>query len=198
MHNKFKQTDKEIYEKVLLTRARNSRHVSATRGGIKILEVAAYNENEAIADPLQHDVFGSEVGGPKPTITKEHRESLWELFQNTNTTEQKSESIRSITIEKKTDYASVPILKKIPEERTIHHSSKRSLASAGTLDSALELHKVLHMLHRVHTEATAMSQKSQNLWKDIAISKVSHPRYNGGTDTICKREYWIKSDAEYC
>ncbi|GKD61316.1 hypothetical protein Tco_1298825 [Tanacetum coccineum] len=69
-----------MLEKVLLTRARKGRHVSATKGGGKILDEATNNEVEAIIDRLQHDIFGSEVGGPKPTITMEHRESIWELI----------------------------------------------------------------------------------------------------------------------
>ncbi|GJV45965.1 hypothetical protein Tco_1430501 [Tanacetum coccineum] len=69
-----------MLEKVLLTRARKGRHVSETKGGGKILDKAANNEVEAIIDRLQHDIFDSEVGGPKPTITKEHKESLWELI----------------------------------------------------------------------------------------------------------------------
>ncbi|PWA86707.1 hypothetical protein CTI12_AA138320 [Artemisia annua] len=84
---------KEKLKKVLLTCSGKSRHVSATRGGSKILEEAANNEHEAIIDPLQHEVFCSEVGGPKTTIMKERRESLWELFQKTNRTEEKAKSI---------------------------------------------------------------------------------------------------------
>ena len=87
---------KEKLEEGLLTCSGKSRHVSATsRGGSKILEEAANNEYEAIIDPLQHEVFSSEVGGPKTSmIMKEHRESLWELFQKTNTAEEKAESMR--------------------------------------------------------------------------------------------------------
>nr|GEX03053.1 hypothetical protein [Tanacetum cinerariifolium] len=57
MHNMFKETDKEMLEKVLLTRARKGRYVSATKGGVKILEEAFNNEEEAIIDRLQHDIF---------------------------------------------------------------------------------------------------------------------------------------------
>ncbi|GJX59449.1 LAZY 1-like protein [Tanacetum coccineum] len=166
---------KEKLEKMLLTCARNFRHASATTNGGKILEEATKNGKEEIVDPLQHDVFGSEVGGPYATIVKEHRDSLRELFQMTNMTAENDESISSIRIEKRTDKPSVPLLKKIPNERTIHHSSKRSTsASVGTIDSAAsadeKLHKILRMLHRVYPEASAISQKTQNLWKYVTNS----------------------------
>ena len=136
---------KEKLEKVLLTCARNFRHASATTHSGKILEEATKNGKKAIIDPLQHEVFSSEVGGPKTTIMKEQRESLRELFQKTNMTAEKSESLSSIRIEKETDKPSVPLLKKIPKERMIHHSSKRSTsASVGTIDSASADHEKLH------------------------------------------------------
>ncbi|GKD31270.1 LAZY 1-like protein, partial [Tanacetum coccineum] len=66
---------KDKLEKMLLTCARNFRHASATTNGGKILKEATKNGKEEIVDPLQHDVFGSEVGGPYATIVKEHRDS---------------------------------------------------------------------------------------------------------------------------
>ena len=145
---------------MLLTCARNFRHASATTHSGKILEEATENGKKAIVDPLQHDVFSLEVGGPKTTIVKEQRESLREQFQKTNMTTEKSESISSIRIEKKTDKPSVPLLKKIPKERTIHPSSKHSTsASIGSIDSALaneKLNKVLLYSFYSHNSYTSM------------------------------------------
>ncbi|GJZ27386.1 hypothetical protein Tco_0571639 [Tanacetum coccineum] len=174
---------KEKLEKMLLTCARNFRHASATTHGGKILEEAAKNGKEEIVDPLQQDIFGSEVGGPNTTIVKEHRDLLTELFEKTNMTVEKAESISSIKTEKRTNKP-IPLLKKIPNERMIHHSSKRSTsASVGAIDSA-SADKKLHMTHPKYAP--------QNHTK----RKVSLPRYNGGTDTNWKRDCWIRSDAE--
>ncbi|KAJ9563865.1 hypothetical protein OSB04_009025 [Centaurea solstitialis] len=134
---------------------------------------ATNNENEAIANPLKHYVFGSEVELPETTIVKDHRSSLWELFQKTKKAEEKTEPKSNLGMqkEKKTDKSSVHLMKNILKRRILHPRSQCSTAaSVGTINSTSadeKLHKILRMLHRIYPEASAISQKSQNMWKYV-------------------------------
>ncbi|KAI3720437.1 hypothetical protein L6452_21353 [Arctium lappa] len=141
---------------------------------------ATDNENEAITNPLKHYIFGSEVGLPETTKVKDHRTSLWELFQKTTKAEKKTEPKSNIgeQKEKRTDKSPVHLMKKILKRRIFHPSSQCSTAaSVGTVDSASadeKLHKILRMLHRVYPEASAISQKSQNMWKYVTKSNFTN------------------------
>jgi len=93
---------------------------------------ATNNENEATANPLEYYVFGSELELPETTIVKDHRSSLWELFQKTK----KAESNIGTNKEKKTDKSSVHLMKKIPKRRIFHPPSQCSTSADE------KLHKV--------------------------------------------------------
>ncbi|CAI9278186.1 unnamed protein product [Lactuca saligna] len=120
---------------------------ATTEDKTKKMTRAVKYENEAIRNPT--------------ILIKDRRTSLWELFQKTKTVEKKNE----------------PVMKKILKTRMIDQPSSKdyTVAPVGTANSADEkLHKILRILHRVHPEALAISQKSQNLWKYVMKSNCTN------------------------
>ncbi|CAH1417315.1 unnamed protein product [Lactuca virosa] len=107
--------------------------------------------------------YENEAIGNATILIKDRRTSLWELFQKTKTVEKKNE----------------PVMKKILKRRLIQPSSKDyTVAPVGTINLANsadeKLHKILRILQRVHPEALAISQKSQNLWKYVMKSNCTN------------------------
>ncbi|KVH97883.1 hypothetical protein Ccrd_000001 [Cynara cardunculus var. scolymus] len=165
-----------------------SRHGSTTAYSGK---PSATNNENGVANPLKHYVFGSEVELPETTIVKDHRTSLWELFQKSKKSQEKTEPQSNIEKqkEKKTDKSSMHLIKKILKRRTLHTPSQCSTAApVGTVDSASadeKLHKILRMLHRLYPEASAISQKSQNMWKYVTGSNFTNQeRYRNGNQML--------------
>ncbi|KAK4413146.1 protein LAZY 1 [Sesamum alatum] len=137
-------------------------HCSTITLSGKPIESAETCGNGAIICPLQSYLFGSAIGLPDtaPSVRREQRTSLGELFQKTKQAEEchgtKSDRGEKRT-EKETEKSAVHLMKKMLKKRTIHASSRSSTATqGGTIDSSTaetKLHKILHIFNRkVHPE----------------------------------------------